>query len=280
MQGLMDNILIEPRARRKTEQQGLRPMTVNVSVRCLAVVGGTLLTLGVAHAAVDKATQQNAICFIKEAAPHLISGTLPFSCNKKPVAFVEQVRREARALAATSLVPNLPGCSDRLYESEHMLHIARSVWDLRDSPVLSTNAAIASSIADVCKAMTGIASRAPTTNAEPSPAAAFPSGMEKTWSYKPFSILAREGNGQMSDVEAATRFLCKSPGDTLSLTMDLLKNYQVIESNKTDGTMTITSFRGLQLGKKVAVSLAVDEQARPRIVQYILVDGQPAVTCK
>lgn len=276
----MYNRSIEPGARLEAEREGRSPTTVNVSVRCLAVVGGALLTLGAARAAVDQATQQNAICYVKEAAPRLVSGTLPFSCSKKPVAFVEQVRREARALAATTLVPNLPDCNVRLYESEHMLHIARSVWDLRDSPVLSTNAAIASSIADVCKAMTGIPSRAPTNSAAPSPAAAFPRGMEKTWSYKPFSILAREGNGQMSDVEAATRFLCKSPGDTLAQTMDLLKNYQVLESSKTDGTMTITSFRGLQHGKRVAVSLAVDEQARPRIVQYILVDGQPAVACK
>ena len=61
--------------------------------------------------------------------------------------------------------------------------------------------------------------------------------------------------------------------------MELLQNYDLVDTSKTDGTLTVTSFRGVQQGKRVTVSLAVDEQSRPRIVRYILVDGMPALNC-
>lgn len=247
----------------------------------LSAVAIALLPLAFAHAAVDQPTQQNAICYVKESAPQLITGTLPFSCTRKPAAFVEQVRSEVRTLSGTTLVPNLADCRDKLYEAANMLHIARGVWDLRDSPVLSTNAAIASSIADVCRSTSGTGARTQNNGASPADqASTFPMRVQKTFAYKPFTILAKASGRQMSDVEAATKYLCKSPSDTVAETMDLLQNYELIDTSKTDGTMTVTTFRGRQLGKPVSVSLAVDEQSKPRIVQYLLVDGQPALACK
>lgn len=107
----------------------------------------------------------------------------------------------------------------------------------------------------------------------------FPNNVKTTWSYKPFAILSSKLAKEMSDVSIAKKFVCKSPTETLQDSMELLQNYDLVDSSKTDGTLTITSFRGVQQGKRVTVSLAVDEQSRPRIVRYILVDGMPALNC-
>jgi uncharacterized protein len=115
----------------------------------------------------------------------------------------------------------------------------------------------------------------PSKNAEES----FPNNVKTTWSYKPFAILSSKLGNEMSDVSIANRFLCKSPAETLQESMDLLQNYDLVDTSRTDGTLTTTSFRGIQEGKKVTISLAVDEQSRPRIVRYILVDGMPALNC-
>lgn len=84
----------------------------------------------------------------------------------------------------------------------------------------------------------------------------------------------------MDDVHIAKTFLCRTPTATLEATTDLFKNYDVIGSSKTDGTLTVTSFRGIQQGEKITVSLAVDEQSEPRLVRYILIDGIPALSCQ
>ncbi len=107
----------------------------------------------------------------------------------------------------------------------------------------------------------------------------FPNNVKTTWSYKPFVILSSKLGKEMSDVSIAKKFVCKSPAETLQESMELLQNYDLVDSSKTDGTLTVTSFRGVQQGKRVTVSLAVDEQSRPRIVRYILVDGMPALNC-
>lgn len=108
----------------------------------------------------------------------------------------------------------------------------------------------------------------------------FPSHVRKTRSYKPFSILSTRLGKQMSDAYIANTFLCKSPAETLQVTMDLLQNYDLVGTSKTDGTLTITSFRGIQQGTNVTVSLAVDEKSNPRLVRYILIDGIPTLSCQ
>ena len=108
----------------------------------------------------------------------------------------------------------------------------------------------------------------------------FPSYVIKTWSYKPFLILSTPLGLQMSDSYIANTFLCKTPTETLQATMDLLRNYDLTGTSKTDGALTTTSFKGIQQGGNVTVSLAVDEQSNPRIVRYILVDGAPALSCQ
>ena len=108
----------------------------------------------------------------------------------------------------------------------------------------------------------------------------FLENINKTWSYKPFSIISTRNNKRMNDVYIANTFLCKMPVATLQATMELLQNYDVVSSSKTDGTLTVTSFRGIQEEKAVIVSLAIDEQSEPRLVMYILVDGMPALSCQ
>lgn len=107
----------------------------------------------------------------------------------------------------------------------------------------------------------------------------FPANVKKSWTYKPFSITSTQHRKQMNDAHIANTFMCKPPMATLQATMDLFQNYDFTDSSKTDGTLTVTSFRGMQEGKKVTVSLAVDEQSTPRLVRYILVDGMPALSC-
>ena len=231
-------------------------------------------------AAVDQAQQQNAICYLKANAPELLFGKLPFSCEKKPEKFVSSVKKEVGFLSETTIIPNLKTCLQNLFDKKNMVNVARGVWDLRDSPVLSTNAATASAISDTCKSIENTLQQekngvnSPREIEEP-----FPNNVKTTWSYKPFVILSSKLGKEMSDVSIAKKFVCKSPAETLQETMELLQNYDLVDSSKTDGTLTVTSFRGVQQGKRVTVSLAVDEQSRPRIVRYILVDGMPALNC-
>lgn len=117
------------------------------------------------------------------------------------------------------------------------------------------------------------------TSRENSTSDVFPANVKKTWTYKPFSIVSKQHGKKMSDFYIANTLMCRSPAVTLQATADLFQNYDLIDSSKTDGTLTVTSFRGTQEGKLVTVSLAVDEQSTPRLVRYILVNGMPALNC-
>lgn len=241
-----------------------------------------LTPLGNATAVVDRVQRENAICYVKVNAPDLVSGQLPFSCDGKPEKFSVHVKREVDFLSKTKIIPNFEKCLPRLFEAQNMTNVARGVWDLRDSSVMSTNAATASAISDACKMIDGNSSPIdnPSSRQKNGSVAAFPSNVKKTSSYKSFSILSTRQGKQMSDAYIANTFLCKSPSETMQLTMNLLQNYDLVDTSKTDGTLTITSFRGIQHGKNVIVSLAVDEQSNPRLVKYILVDGIPALNCQ
>ena len=104
-----------------------------------------------AFAVVDENSQQNAICYVKVNAPDLVFGQLPFSCDGKPESFVAKVKEELDFLSTTELIENLNYCKVKIFEPKNMTNVARGVWGLKDSPIMSTNAAIASSISDACK---------------------------------------------------------------------------------------------------------------------------------
>lgn len=84
----------------------------------------------------------------------------------------------------------------------------------------------------------------------------------------------------MSDVYIANKFVCKTPMETLKESMNLLQDYDLVDSSNGDGTLTLISFKGIQEGKSVVISLAVDEQSNPRVVRYVLVEGMPALNCQ
>lgn len=111
----------------------------------------TLMPFGNATAVVDRVQQQNAICYVKTNAPDLVFGQLPFSCDGKPEKFVAHVKKEIDFLSGAKLIPNFDKCLMSLFEIKNMTNVARGVWDLRDSPVMATNAATASAISDACK---------------------------------------------------------------------------------------------------------------------------------
>ncbi|XVJ69219.1 MAG: hypothetical protein HEQ39_05870 [Rhizobacter sp.] len=241
-----------------------------------------LMPFGNATAVVDRVQQQNAICFMKIHAPDLVFGELPFSCDGKPEKFLAHVKKETSFLSQAKIIPNFNKCLTSLFETKNMTNVARGVWDLRDSPILATNAATASAISDACKIIEGnklsqIESSSVRERNESMEV--FQSHVKKTHLYKSFFILSTRHGKQMSDFYMANTFLCKTPAETLQETMDLLKNYDLVATSKTDGTLTVTSFKGLQQGKNVTVSLAVDEQSNPRIVRYILINGMPALNC-
>lgn len=112
-----------------------------------------------------------------------------------------------------------------------------------------------------------------------SAAADFPDYATKTHTYKPFSILSKNHTDTLNDIALSYAVLCKSPSESLAQTMDLLQNYEVVGSSKADGTMTITTFGGIQDGQVVPVALAIDETVSPRRVSYILVNELPAIAC-
>lgn len=114
----------------------------------------TIFSISNAMAVVDEDQQQNAICYVKAKSPDLVYGQLPFSCDGKPDKFVSQVKKELEFLSTTTLVPNLENCVVKIFEPKNMTNVARGVLDLKDSPVMSTNAATASSISDACKIIT------------------------------------------------------------------------------------------------------------------------------
>lgn len=123
------------------------------SVRSVPLLGCLCFLVDPASAVVDADRQQDAICFVKANAPTLVHGRLPFSCEGKPERFVALVKKESQFLEQTTMVPEFEKCKTRLFEKQSLVNVARGVWSLRDSPVMSTNAAVASSISDACKAI-------------------------------------------------------------------------------------------------------------------------------
>lgn len=113
----------------------------------------TLLYANTASARVGEDVQQRAMCFIQKTAPELVYGQLPFSCDGKARLFEAEVTREAFFLEEREALQGIKTCRPRLMQPRNLLVVARTVWDVRDSPVLSSNAALAMGIQAACEAM-------------------------------------------------------------------------------------------------------------------------------
>lgn len=222
-----------------------------------------------AFASVSEEQQKNILCYVKENKSDYISGQVPYSCDRRADAFVAYIHEQVQELVNINFIPNLDRCIKNIYETNNMVGVAQYMWDNRDysSP---SHVIAATAINHVCAGL----------NNDASGITSMPEQVEKTASYKTFSILSSEHNTKMTDTVIANKFMCKTPTETLQDTLELMKDYDLVGSDKTDGTMTLTSFRGEQDGRPVTVSLAVDETSSPRITRYLLVDGLPAVSCK
>lgn len=104
-----------------------------------------------ARSAVSQDTQRNAFCYIKNNAPDLVHGDAPFSCHGRPELFVSSVANELLFMSTTNLIDRFNECQPHIFEKDNLTFIARDVWDMRDSPILSSKAAIAFSIKNTCK---------------------------------------------------------------------------------------------------------------------------------
>ena len=103
-----------------------------------------------AVSSVDEETKRDAICYIKSNAPQFVYGELPFSCRGRPERFVASVASEITFLRTSTLIDNFEVCVSEIFKTEDLVQIARSVWDLQDSPILNSKAAIAFSIKNFC----------------------------------------------------------------------------------------------------------------------------------
>lgn len=100
----------------------------------------------------------------------------------------------------------------------------------------------------------------------------------KSWAYKPFSVTSTSLKKEMGDDYIAEKLMCKTPVATMQETMDLFQNYDLVGTDKTDGTVTLTTFRGKQEGRPVNVVFAVE--ASTKLLRYVWVGGKPALHCQ
>lgn len=104
-----------------------------------------------AHAAVNETQQQNVLCYVKKHAPDRVYGDLPFSCKGKPEAFVMTVKEWVGVMSEGNMQPNDVLCAKQIFEPQYMLEVAQTVWEVRDSPILSTPASTAFAVDRVCR---------------------------------------------------------------------------------------------------------------------------------
>jgi hypothetical protein len=99
----------------------------------------------------------------------------------------------------------------------------------------------------------------------------------KTADYRPFTVISSKLGKEMPDSHIQDRLMCRSTMSALADNMDLLQNYDLLGSNRLDGTMSVTSFRGRQDGKIVQVMFWVETSTRQ--LNHLWVDGKPVFNC-
>lgn len=108
-------------------------------------------------------------------------------------------------------------------------------------------------------------------------AAAQPDKVVKSADYRPFTVVSTKLKKEMPDNYIQERLMCRSTMAALAENLDLLQNYDLISSSATDGTMSLTSFRGRQGGRAVEVIFAVDTSTRQ--LSYLWIDDKPVFRC-
>lgn len=109
--------------------------------------------------------------------------------------------------------------------------------------------------------------------------AALAASPTRTSDFRPFTISSSKLQREMSVEQLEGTLMCKSmaTGEGLAANMDLLKNYDVLGTDRTDGTLTITTLAGRQQGKQVKVQLLVDQSQK--MIAYAMVNGVYMLKC-
>ena len=100
----------------------------------------------------------------------------------------------------------------------------------------------------------------------------------KTEHYKPFSITSSKLKTEMPGSFIVDKLMCRSTRHNLAEFVDLVQNYDLLRSSATDGSMSMTTFRGRQEGRAVEVLLAV--QTSDALLRHVYVDGNYVLTCR
>lgn len=97
--------------------------------------------------------------------------------------------------------------------------------------------------------------------------------------FRPFAITSAKTKKEMSSDQIEKTFMCKVTTSVLAEGMDLLQNYDLLGSEKSqDGSASMTHFKGRQGNKTVPVTFVVDNSNQR--LSWVFVDLQPALSCR
>lgn len=99
----------------------------------------------------------------------------------------------------------------------------------------------------------------------------------KSANYRPFTIVSSKLQKEMPATFIEERLMCRSTLTTMPEIMDLVQNYDLLRTSPTDGSMSMTAFRGRQDGRPVEVLLGV--QSSNRTLLYLWVAGELLLSC-
>jgi hypothetical protein len=107
--------------------------------------------------------------------------------------------------------------------------------------------------------------------------ASFSQTVAKSWAYKPFTVTSTKLKREVSDAYIADKLMCKSTLQNMAKFMDLVRDFDLLRTSAMDGSVSMTVFQGKQEGSSAEVAFFVD--SRTRLLQYIWVNGAPALQC-
>jgi len=102
-------------------------------------------------------------------------------------------------------------------------------------------------------------------------------GVIKAEKYNSFSITSKKINKEMSDEYIINNLMCRSTQVELEKNLDLLKNYDLVDSDRTDGSMVMTTFAGKSNNKTAKITLLID--SKTHVLFELWVNDNEALKC-
>lgn len=99
----------------------------------------------------------------------------------------------------------------------------------------------------------------------------------KSWAYAPFSVKSTKEKKEISDEFISENLMCKPTTQNIADFMNLVQNFDLLGTSSTDGTVSMTTFRGKQAGAPAEVTFAV--QTSTRVLEWVWVNGKPNLQC-